>query len=62
MSRKIVDLIEQFYRSSNNCLIFEKEKFAEKICDETIEWIHQNVGLVDQEARDQLKQHFGFLK
>lgn len=35
------------------------EKFAELIVRECAEWVNDNLGLVDEEARKDLLRHFG---
>ena len=35
------------------------EKFAELIVKECAEWVNDNVGLIDEEARADLLKHFG---
>jgi hypothetical protein len=35
------------------------EKFAELIVRECAEWVNDNVGLIDEEARADLLKHFG---
>ena len=35
------------------------EKFAELIIRECAEWVDQNLGLVDEEAKVDLLKHFG---
>ena len=35
------------------------EKFAELIVRECAEWVNNNVGLIDEEARADLLKHFG---
>ena len=38
---------------------FDKEKFAELIVNECAEWVNDNVGLIDEEAKADLLKHFG---
>lgn len=38
---------------------FSKEKFAELIVRECANWINENLGLVDEEAKADLLKHFG---
>ena len=35
------------------------EKFAELIVNECADWINDNVGMIDEEARQDLLKHFG---
>ena len=37
----------------------ECKKFAELIVRECAEWVNDNVGLIDEEARADLLKHFG---
>lgn len=37
----------------------EIKKFAELIVRECAEWVNDNVGLIDEEARADLLKHFG---
>jgi len=37
-------------------------KFAELIVRECAEWVNDNLGLVDEEARKDLLKHFGLVK
>ena len=37
----------------------EIEKFAQLIVKECAEWVNNNVGLIDEEARADLLKHFG---
>ena len=43
-------------------LIFSKEKFAELIIDECANWINENVGMINEDARADLHKHFGVEK
>jgi hypothetical protein len=36
-----------------------EQKFAELIVRECAEWVNDNVGLIDEEARADLLKHFG---
>jgi hypothetical protein len=38
---------------------FDKEKFAELIVRECGQWVNDNLGLLDEEARADLLKHFG---
>ena len=44
---------------SNHAIEFELEQFAELIVRECAEWVNDNVGLIDGEARADLLKHFG---
>ena len=71
MNERIKKLAEQagihFGRSAtldgNNIARFvttsDMEKFAELIVRECAEWVNQNLGLVDEEAKADLLKHFG---
>jgi len=38
------------------------ERFAELIVDECANWINENVGMIDEDARADLHKHFGVEK
>jgi hypothetical protein len=38
---------------------FDREKFAELIVRECGQWVNDNLGLLDEEARADLLKHFG---
>jgi len=66
MNERIKELIEQAYVEvpherdwDATSSVFDKEKFAELIMRETFNWIIDNVGLMEDQEWQQLKQHFG---
>ena len=70
MNKRIEELIEQATESTGFLTAgdsvkplpvreFNKEKFAELIIDECANWINENVGMIDEDARADLYKHFG---
>lgn len=60
------DLIQEFAEQAglNAALLFNKEKlekFTELIVKESANWINENVGMIDEEARKDLLKHFGIV-
>ena len=45
--------------NNQNCDPEVVEKFAELIVRECADWINDNVGMIDEEARQDLLKHFG---
>ena len=45
----------------DNVLFYQirDDKFAELVVQECAEWVNDNVGLIDEEARANLLKHFG---
>ena len=45
----------------DNVLFYQirDDKFAELVVQECAEWVNNNVGLIDEEARADLLKHFG---
>ena len=65
MNQRIKELERQCWSHHVNGVLvdghlhFDTEKFAGLIVRECIEWVNDNVGLVDEEARADLLKHFG---
>tara|TARA_R110000868_G_C10315677_1_gene712581 strand:+ start:272 stop:481 length:210 start_codon:yes stop_codon:yes gene_type:complete len=66
MNPRIKLLAEQAFDKANNGTISDIkipkefiEKFAELIVRECANWVNNNLGLVDEEARADLLKHFG---
>ena len=66
MNERIKELAEQtgFFNIFVEPQIYEftpekMEKFAELIVNECADWINDNVGMIDEEARQDLLKHFG---
>lgn len=62
MNERIRELAEQAgldYDSYDRYGLFNEEKFAELIVRECADWINDNVGMVDADARVDLLKHFG---
>ena len=64
MNERIQELADQCtdqYRDGNGGYIdhVDVEKFAELIVQECIDWINLNLGLVDEQAREDLMKYFG---
>ena len=65
MNERITKLAEQagFKLIRENCYdivsTMTEQEFAELIVRECAEWVNDNLGLVDEEARKDLLRHFG---
>ena len=65
MNERIKELERQCWSHHVNGVLvdghlhFDTEKFAELIVRECAEWVNDNVGLIDEEARADLLKHFG---
>ena len=65
MNKRIKLLIEQAttyidpIANDGVCWDFDREKFAQLIVRECGEWVNDNLGLLDEEARADLFKHFG---
>ena len=65
MNERITKLAEQagFKLIRENCYdivsTMSVQEFAELIVRECAEWVNDNLGLVDEEARKDLLRHFG---
>ena len=63
MNKRIKELAAKsnFGHMENGEVVYDHrlEKFAELIVQECAEWVNDNVGLIDEEARADLLKHFG---
>ena len=63
MNERIRELAEQARKNSARWGVYTEEEFYEKfaqlIVNECAEWINDNVGLIDEEAKADLLKHFG---
>ena len=63
MNERIKELAARsnFGHMENGEVVYDHrlEKFAELIVQECAEWVNDNVGLIDEEARADLLKHFG---
>lgn len=65
MNKRIQELAEQAttyidpIANDGVCWDFDREKFAQLIVRECGEWVNDNLGLLDEEARADLFKHFG---
>lgn len=61
MNQRIEEFAKQCYvkTGSHHTDHFEYWKFAELIVNETADWINDNVGMIDEDARADLLKHFG---
>ena len=65
MNQRIKELERQCWSHHVNGVLVDghlhsdTEKFAELIVRECAEWVNDNVGLIDEEARADLLKHFG---
>jgi hypothetical protein len=61
MNERIKELVEKsyIYDRQNDSSFFNKEKFAQLIVQECCQWVNDNLGLLDEEARADLLKHFG---
>jgi len=68
MNDRIKELVKQCWSHRvdgvlvDGHLHFDTQKFAELIVRECAEWVNDNVGLIDEEARADLLKHFGVKK
>ena len=58
MNERIQERADQCYHQYSEYNI-DLEKFAELIVRECAEWVNDNLGLVDEEAKADLLKHFG---
>ena len=59
MNERIKKLAEQCWDRRLDGLHFDEEQFAELIVEECANWINENVGMIDEDARADLYKHFG---
>ena len=64
MNKRIQELAEQAYGIDDSkpfhpSALVALEKFAELIVNECADWIDSNVGMIDEDARRDLLNHFG---
>jgi hypothetical protein len=59
--RQLAEQCESFGSWDNKIYSFDKEKFAELIVKECMEWCdaHATINGTAQQVRDSIKQHFG---
>ena len=62
MNQRIRELAEQCWDQRLDGRHFDREMFAELIIDECANWINENVGMINEDARADLHKHFGVEK